>query len=108
MNSARTEEFRRRAFLSSSVVERLAVNRLVVGSNPTSGDTFLVVRMRILAVNPPRRIVGSNPTSGATFLDVRMRILAVNPPRRIVGSNPTSGATFFGLARADVGCYFAA
>ena len=27
-------------FLSSSVVERSAVNRLVVGSNPTSGATF--------------------------------------------------------------------
>ena len=27
-------------FLSSSVVERSAVNRLVVGSNPTWGDDF--------------------------------------------------------------------
>lgn len=28
-------------FLSSSVVERSAVNRLVVGSNPTWGDLIL-------------------------------------------------------------------
>ena len=34
---------------SSSVVERSAVNRLVVGSNPTSGAKILVAKLRLIA-----------------------------------------------------------
>jgi hypothetical protein len=38
-------------FLSSSVVERSAVNRLVVGSNPTWGDpSFFRNLLRLLGV----------------------------------------------------------
>jgi hypothetical protein len=48
----------------SSVVERSAVNRLVVGSNPTAGANFarhprLLIRLR--------RTVGSHPTARTNF-----------------------------------------
>ena len=47
-------------FRDSSMVEHSAVNRRVVGSNPTRGAT-----REYSAVIPTCRDVGSNPTRGA-------------------------------------------
>jgi hypothetical protein len=57
------------------VVERSAVNRLVVGSNPTSGAIDFP---KAPAVNSPRRIVGSNPTSGVDYPSHAGRLLLCN------------------------------
>lgn len=43
-------------FLGSSAVERSAVNRLVVGSNPTRGDSFestSLIASNLVVVLPP-------------------------------------------------------
>jgi hypothetical protein len=62
---------RRKKIQRSSVVERSAVNRLVVGSNPTAGANFA---RRLWLLIRLGWSVDSNPTGGANLLDTNQNL----------------------------------